>query len=111
MKINKKNFLHNHYIFVFWVLFIYTSTKVNAQKRVVLPEKLWDKTLGGSDFEFLGRAIYTDDGNLLIGGASNSAISGDKTHNGNGSHYSYWLVKLDTQGNIIWDKGIGFSLR
>src|SRR5690606_42011020 len=37
-----------------------------------------------------------------------SNIPGDKTQNSNGG-YDYWLVKLDTSGNIISQNSIGGS--
>jgi hypothetical protein len=70
--------------------------------------KLWDRTIGGDTSDVLVDAISTSDGGYLLGGNSWSGKSGEKTHNSFGS-LDYWLVKLDGQGNIQWDKTIGSS--
>jgi hypothetical protein len=52
----------------------------------------------------------TSDGWLFIlGGYSASGISGDKTENCLGG-YDYWIVKVDSQGNIQWQNTIGGSV-
>lgn len=72
----------------------------------------WDNTLGGSWNDYFQSMIQTPDGGYLIGGISNSNISGDKTQNhmnfpfSNGNE-DYWVIKLDSQGNTLWDKTIG----
>ncbi|QMU27541.1 T9SS type A sorting domain-containing protein [Adhaeribacter radiodurans] len=68
--------------------------------------KLWDKTFGGNDGDFLSSLQQTSDGGYILGGYSNSGISGDKSEAGKGSG-DYWLVKLDADGNKIWDKTLG----
>jgi len=66
----------------------------------------WDKTIGGSGDDHLYSIQQTKKGNYILGGFSNSNISKQKTQNSRGS-YDYWVVKLDSSGNIIWDKTIG----
>ena len=68
--------------------------------------KIWDKTIGGSNEDNLQALQQTNDGGYILGGYSNSLISGDKTENDKGN-YDYWVVKLDVNGNKIWDKTIG----
>jgi hypothetical protein len=66
----------------------------------------WQNTIGGGGNEYLYSIQQTSDGGYVLGGYSESIISGDKTENrkGNGD---YWVVKLDTAGNIQWQKTIG----
>ena len=71
--------------------------------------KVWDKTIGGSSDDILNSAFPTSDGGYILGGYSNSNISGDKTENSRG-FYDYWVVKLDAAGNKVWDKTIGASM-
>ena len=47
-------------------------------------------------------------GGFIVGGASISDISGDKTENCRGNT-DMWILKLDSSGNIQWDKTIGGS--
>lgn len=68
----------------------------------------WQKTIGGSSTDELVSLIQTNDGGYLLGGYSNSGLSGDKSEPGLGS-YDYWVVKLDTAGMITWQKTIGGS--
>jgi len=68
----------------------------------------WDKTIGGSTNDNLTALQQTADGGYILGGSSQSGISGEKTENSRG-FTDYWLVKLNKQGNIQWDKTIGGS--
>jgi hypothetical protein len=68
--------------------------------------KLWDKTFGGIDGDNLTTATQTSDGGYLLAGNSSSAAGGDKTEDS--KFYSdYWIVKIDSTGNKLWDKTFG----
>jgi len=67
--------------------------------------KIWDKTFGGTDEDVLRDIIPTQDGGFLIGGYSRSTVSVDKTSSKGGA--DYWLIKIDANGNKIWDKTFG----
>ncbi len=66
----------------------------------------WQNTIGGSDYEYLYALELTDDGGYIIGGSSESPLSGDKTEANLGST-DYWVLKLDATGNIQWQNTIG----
>jgi hypothetical protein len=66
----------------------------------------WQNTIGGSVSDRLRSVIQTSDGGYLIGGYSDSNISGDKTENSIGM-YDYWIIKTDSQGTITWQNTIG----
>ena len=66
----------------------------------------WDKTIGGEGDDILKSIQQTTDGGYILGGYSDSKISGDKTQKNNG-YTDYWVVKLDSLGNVQWDKTIG----
>ncbi|HKR03173.1 MAG TPA: T9SS type A sorting domain-containing protein [Bacteroidia bacterium] len=68
----------------------------------------WDNTIGGSDMDILYSIQQTIDGGYILGGYSESNISGDKTENSNGGN-DYWIVKTDASGNIQWQNTIGGS--
>ncbi len=58
---------------------------------------IWQEVLGGTDFDALTSLEQTFDGGLLLGGYSNSMISGDKTEDawlGGIYSYDYWVIKL-----------------
>jgi hypothetical protein len=68
----------------------------------------WDKTMGGKGHDDLSCIAQTGDGGYILGGSSESNISGEKTENSKGTR-DYWVVKLDSAGNVEWDKTIGGS--
>ncbi len=68
--------------------------------------KQWDKTFGGTADDYLLFVQQTTDGGYILGGASESDSSGDKTQNAWGL-YDYWIVKTDSLGNKQWDKRFG----
>lgn len=68
--------------------------------------KAWDKTLGGSGFDGGTICVKTQDGGLLVVGASNSPISGDKTQ-ANIILGDIWVIKLNSRGIKEWDKIYG----
>ncbi|WP_298395919.1 T9SS type A sorting domain-containing protein [Flavobacterium sp.] len=67
---------------------------------------IWQKTLGGSSNETLTSFNKTSDNGYIIGGYSSSSISGNKTENCYGQN-DFWIVKLDLDKNIEWQKTIG----
>ncbi|HCK22884.1 MAG TPA: T9SS C-terminal target domain-containing protein, partial [Bacteroidetes bacterium] len=67
----------------------------------------WQNTIGGNYNDFLKSIIQSSDGGYLLGGYSESDISGDKTEDSSFSLSDYWVVKLDEAGNILWENTIG----
>jgi hypothetical protein len=67
--------------------------------------KLWQKTLGGSSLDEAHSIQQTSDGGFIVAG---QAYSGDGDVSGN-NIAGYWIVKLDVNGNIVWQKTIGDS--
>ena len=68
--------------------------------------KQWDKRFGGKKFEELSSLQQTTDGGYILGGLSQSGISGDKTQSVLG-YFDYWIVKTDSLGIKQWDKRFG----
>lgn len=68
----------------------------------------WQKVYGGSLTDVGVQIVATDDSCYIIGAHSNSGISGNKTENTFG-FYDYWIIKIDVDGNIIWQNTIGGS--
>lgn len=67
----------------------------------------WQRTIGGGDNDSLFSAAATNDDGWITGGISSSDISGEKTENTRGGGGDFWIVKLDQNGNIQWQKTIG----
>lgn len=70
------------------------------------PNILWQRTIGGSVEEYLSSITNTSDGGLIIGGRSDSNISGEKIENSRGDN-DYWVLKLDSNGTIEWQRTLG----
>lgn len=66
----------------------------------------WQKSFGGIFEDRLKSLCQTNDSGFIIGGDSNSIISGNKTENNFGES-DYWLLKIDSRGNLVWQKTIG----
>ena len=66
----------------------------------------WQKTLGGTYFDELRSIEQTKDNGYILGGYSNSPLSGNKTDDNFGTG-DYWVIKLDSKGEIEWQKTIG----
>jgi len=67
----------------------------------------WIKPYGGTGLDLFRNMIKTQDGGMLIGGRSKSGISGNKTEPLKGYNDDYWVLKLDLNGNIQWQKAVG----
>ena len=69
---------------------------------------LWQKCLGGFGDDYGTDVIQTSDGGYAISGASRSRIGADVSlHIGDTTKYDYWIVKVDTNGIIQWQKTYG----
>lgn len=79
----------------FWII------KLNAKGG-----EEWQKTLGGSGRDELTTMLRTRDGGFVLGGSSNSPISGDKKQENYGG-LDYWVVKIDKTGSVSWQNTFG----
>lgn len=70
------------------------------------PAIQWQKSLGGSSYDYCESIAYNDDGTYVVAGGANS-FDMDITapHGGTDG----WVVKLDHGGNVIWQKSYGGS--
>ena len=82
----------------------YWIVKINASGQVV-----WDKTYGSESSDVIRSLVPTSDGGYLAGGTSLRPIgrgAQDKALLGS----NYWVVKLDSSGNMEWEKLMGGSV-
>jgi len=82
----------------FWII------RLNARG-----EKLWEKTFGGSSLDSLQDLQLTSDGGFVAGGASFSPSGENKTSALIGA-FDFWVVRLDRNGNKLWDRSFGQGL-
>ncbi len=94
---SENNFASGSFTYDIWIL------KCDANGN-----KLWDKTLGGTDDDFFYQCINTADGGVLVTGSTRSPLSGNITNAPRGI-FDMYLVKLSSNGTIEWDKRYGGS--
>ena len=64
--------------------------------KVILPFLTWNRSFGGSAVDEAYSLIQTTDGGYAVaGGTDESYGAGDD---------DFWVIKLDSQGNEVWDK-------
>lgn len=66
----------------------------------------WQKSYGGSGEDVAWNAVPTSDGGYIVDGRTNST-DGDVTVSHGGD--DIWILKLDANGNLQWQKSIGGS--
>lgn len=69
---------------------------------------IWQKTFGGSDYDGAYSIASTKDGGYVVTGYTNS---NDGDIFGNHGSVDAWVVKLDKNGNKIWQTILGGSAR
>lgn len=66
----------------------------------------WEKTLGGSSYDYAQDIRQTADGGFILSGGTHSNNGDVAEQNGNGD---CWIVKMSDTGNIIWENSFGGS--
>lgn len=69
-------------------------------------EIVWTKTYGGSADDVATNIKITSDGGYIISGHSRS---NDGDVSGNEGSHDYWVVKINSTGDIQWENNFGFS--
>jgi len=77
----------------FWVV------RLDAQGDLV-----WSRSYGGSEIDSAYDLSTTPDGNFLIVG---DARSQDQQVNNNYGNADLWLIKINPQGDLLWEKSLG----
>jgi hypothetical protein len=69
----------------------------------------WQKSLGGSEDDMAYSIQQTKDGGYVVAGCTNSAGHTDSDGDVSGKHgyNDYWVVKLDSKGNVKWQTCLG----
>ena len=84
--------------FLIWLivlgLYLFSNKQIFNQNIAIT----WEKTFGGNDDDFAYSIIQTTDGGYAVAGTTESydIRGGD-----------FWIIKLDSRGNKLWDKTFG----
>jgi hypothetical protein len=64
-------------------------------------QMIWQRSYGGTNGDYLMDVFSTSDGNFLLAGmsASQNGTIGDNPYPGT---WNFWFMKVDGEGNIIW---------
>jgi hypothetical protein len=78
---------------------------------------MWDRTFGGARdptfpsvaaYDYLNVIVPTVDGGFLLVGETTDSVGGTKTAPGHGT-WDMYAVKINSQGDQVWDKTFGSS--
>ncbi len=74
---------------------------------------LWERAYGGNQQDWANSIMPTSDGGYIVAGSTNS-VDGDVTgyhppKNLNQAPSDYWIIKIDSVGNLQWEKTLGGS--
>ena len=83
------------------ILFVSIATIVLSQNIGII----WQNCYGGSEDDIVHDVVFVEEGFLITGGTA--SVDGDISFNNGNS--DFWLIKIDTTGNIIWEKTYGGS--
>jgi hypothetical protein len=93
--------LPNYHTATTGITFDFFIVKINSTGNLV-----WQKLYGGADGDLALAIIQTKDGGFAVAGY-NGGNGGDVT--GNRGFDDAWLLKLNSTGNLLWQKSYGGS--
>ena len=70
-------------------------------------EITWQNCFGGSEQDYAMDIVTTDNGYIIVGNTFSD--DGDVSYN-HGEDNDVWLVRIDSIGNLLWEKTLGGSL-
>lgn len=85
--------LTRHGVGEFW------GTKLNAAGTIE-----WRKFFGGTNNDRAHAVVQANDGGFVMSGFSES---GDFDISNTRGSYDYWVLKIDDQGDLVWEKSFG----
>lgn len=80
----------------------YWVVKLDADSNIE-----WSKNYGGTKNDELKRISPAIGGGYYLGGNSHSNDGDVGGHHGSDTYSDFWIVKIDNQGEIIWEKNLG----
>ncbi|MGB8194181.1 MAG: T9SS type A sorting domain-containing protein [Chitinophagaceae bacterium] len=70
-------------------------------------QRLWTKYFGGIFIDYGKKMNFSSDGSLLVAAQTTSNNGNVTNQHGAYPTYDAWVLKVDTSGNLIWQKTVG----
>ncbi len=87
----------NHGAADFWIL------KINS-----IGDLQWQKSYGGGNFDQAHSVQQTSDGGYIVAGeTSSNNLNVTGNHDFNTNYTDCWIIKLNNEGNLLWQKAMG----
>ena len=67
----------------------------------------WDMAYGGGAEDHLSAIRQVSDGGFVFGGWTSSLVSGDVSEPSRGGEHDMWLLRVNANGGLLWEKRIG----
>jgi len=90
------------FITILFALILFNG--VNYKSYAQTPVIEWQKCLGGTDFDWENSIHQISDGGFIVAGYTQS---NDGDVSGNHGAADFWVVKLNSSGDILWQKCLG----
>src|SRR5262245_52047664 len=78
-----------------------------AETNLCPPRTQWDRSYGGTSWDYLEVLVATPDGGFVAAGNSRS-LDGDRQAPRYGSSDA-WVVRLNANGDLLWEHSFGGS--
>jgi len=92
---NDVDIKNNKGTYDFWVIKISSTGKL-----------IWEKSFGGKEIDEARAITTSNDGNFIIVGDTRSSENDVTSNNGAAD---LWIIKINTNGDLIWEKTLGGS--
>jgi len=94
----------SNFTFITILLALILLNGVNNKSLAQAPAMEWQKCLGGTDVDYAYSIQQTSDGGFIVAGET---LSNDGDVSGNHGTWDAWVVKLNSLGDIEWQKCLG----
>ncbi len=85
---------------IYCVSFLLLLLEYQVASATAIINVEWDKAFGGNNWDHAHSIVQTQDGGFAIAGTTFSKGAGST---------DIWIIRLDSNGNLLWEKTFGGS--